>query len=505
MPNKNIVLIMTDNQQASTLACYGNPETYTPHTDQLSRQGVTFDNAFCPNAFCSPCRASVLTGLLPSQHGVHSWIDDRKSDQWPVGWHALNGLQTLPQLLKRAGYRTALVGKYHLGDPKTNMPGFDHWVTLEDGHVRSFYRNRIFDNGQSYLHEGNSVDFFTEKSQQFIDSQAGSDQPFFLFVPYPAPYGHWPATKEEDRCRHSERYDDCPMDSIPRHALSAAAVAGYDMRKANSGGGLDYSMLLRAPNDIDTLRNYYTQISMVDDGVGALMKTLDDHQLADDTLFIFTADHGLSVGQHGFWGHGCGTFPSNMHRAAHSVPLIIRDGKTANAGVRRSAMVSNMDIFSTIVDIAQLETDALINASPSGIHSIPSRSLVALLDDSSVANWEDDIIFSEQEETRVCRTEKWAYFQRFSESNSYPIEDELFDIELDPEETINLADDPAFAEIKSLLKERMTTFFAQHVNAQADLWSGGAPIQNTERLAFWQDVWGEQWSPVYSYDEKDAG
>ena len=495
MPNKNIVLIMTDNQQATTLACYGNTETYTPNADKLAQQGVIFDNAFCPNAFCSPCRASVLTGMLPSQHGVHSWIDDRKADQWPVGWHALNGLRTLPQLLKQAGYKTALTGKYHLGDPKTSMPGFDYWVTLEDGHVRSFYRNRIFDNGNSYHHEGNSVDFFTGKAQEFIVEQATAKQPFFLFVPYPAPYGHWPATREADRCRHSERYDDCPMHTIPRCALSAEAVAGYDMRKANSGGGLDYSMLMRAPNDMTTLRNYYAQISMVDDGVGALMDTLDQHNLADDTLFIFTADHGLSVGQHGFWGHGSGTFPSNMHRAAHSVPLIIRDGASDSAGARRSAMVSNMDVFSTIVEAAQIDND------DDSSNELPSRSLVSLLRDATANDWQDDVVFSEQEETRVCRTEKWAYFQRFDGSNSYPIGDELYDIELDPEEAVNLADDPAFADIKALLKKRMTDFFSQHVKEQADLWRGGVPLQNTERLAFWKDVWGEQWAPVYAYDD----
>ena len=72
----NIILIFTDNQQASTLGCYGNSEIHTPHLDGLSEHGVTFDNAFCPNGFCSPCRASVLTGKLPSQHGVHAWLDD---------------------------------------------------------------------------------------------------------------------------------------------------------------------------------------------------------------------------------------------------------------------------------------------------------------------------------------------------------------------------------------------------------------------------------------------
>ena len=108
----NIIVIFTDNQQASTLGCYGNDEIHTPNLDKLASQGIKFDNAFCPNAFCSPCRASLLTGMLPSQHGVHSWIDDRNMPDWPAGWHALNGMRTLPTLMQEDGYTTALVGKY---------------------------------------------------------------------------------------------------------------------------------------------------------------------------------------------------------------------------------------------------------------------------------------------------------------------------------------------------------------------------------------------------------
>ncbi len=183
----NIVLIFTDNQQAATLACYGNSEVHTPNLDRLAEQGMVFDNAFCPNAFCSPCRASVLTGLLPSQHGVHSWIDDRNMNEWPIDWHALNGLRTLPATLQSAGYKTALSGKYHLGEPTKSMDGFDYWCTMADGHVRSFYRNRITENGKTYDHEGHTVDFFTEKGVRFMEEQVAADQPFFLYLPYPAP------------------------------------------------------------------------------------------------------------------------------------------------------------------------------------------------------------------------------------------------------------------------------------------------------------------------------
>ena len=487
----NIILIFTDNQQAETLGCYGNREIHTPHLDALSAGGVTFDNAFCPNAFCSPCRASVLTGMLPSQHGVHAWLDDRRSHEWPDGWHALEGLQTLPTRLKDEGYSTALVGKYHLGESHTAAAGFDHWVTLKDGHVRSFYNNQIFDNGDTNTQEGHSVDFFTDKAKDFIGAQAKSDDPFFLFLPYPAPYGHWPATKEAVDCRHTERYKDCPMDSIPRRGLSKAAVDGFLNNRAWSSKEMDLSMLMRAPNDLATMRNYYAQISMVDDGVGAIMQSLEEHGIAEDTLLIFTTDHGLSVGHHGFWGHGGACFPSNLHRAAHSIPLIARQKGQTGEGLRSNTMVSNMDLFATILAHAGADT-------PDGL---PSRDLSPLFTGDAPLDWGDDVVFSEQEETRVVRTSKWALFKRFDHPNNDGIGDELYDVEVDPSETENLSGDPAFADVEKTLGDMMTAFFAKHADAKSDPWQGGVPLQNSIRQPFWRGIWGEDWAPVYRYED----
>ena len=89
--------------------------------------------------------------------------------------------------------------------PTSPAEGFDEWVTLEDGHVRSFYRNKIFDNGKVYDQPGHSVDFFTDKGVDFIEAQSATNTPFFLYLPLPAPYGHWPATKESDENRHTAR------------------------------------------------------------------------------------------------------------------------------------------------------------------------------------------------------------------------------------------------------------------------------------------------------------
>lgn len=489
----NVVLIFTDNQQASTLACYGNSEVHTPNLDRLASQGMKFDNAYCPNAFCSPCRASVLTGTLPSRHGVHSWIDDRNMQNWPAGWHALNGMQTLPSQLQAEGYTTALIGKYHLGEPTTPADGFDHWVTLEDGHVRSFYRNRIFDNGEVYEQPGHSVDFFTDKAKAFMQQQVDADNPFFLFLPYPAPYGHWPATKETDENRHTARYADCPMQSVTREALSKKAVEGFLMNHAESTSDLDFSMLMRAPNDLPTLRNYYSQISMVDDGVGEIMASLEALGIEDDTLLIFTTDHGLSVGQHGFWGHGGSSFPSNLHQAAHSIPLIVRQKGVVPAAEVSNLMVSNMDLYTTILDHSGI-------ALPDGDNEVPSRNLMPVLKGDMPADWGDDAVYSEQEETRVVRTQKWAFFKRFDGPGNRGIGDELYDVENDPGETVNLSGLAAHAETEAELNAMLTEFFLRHARSEADLWAGGTPIQNSMRMSFWREVWGEEWAPVYQYE-----
>ncbi|MFT5115584.1 MAG: arylsulfatase A-like enzyme [Parasphingorhabdus sp.] len=227
---------------------------------------------------------------------------------------------------------------------------------MEDGHVRSFYHNRIFDNGSVYQHDGPSVEFFTDKAMDFI--RGADDQPFFAYLPYPSPYGHWPATAEEGEHPFSHLYDDCPIDSVPRVGLSPEAVRGYDLIKSKSGKGLDFSMMLRAPNDLRTLRNYYAQVTLIDHCVGQLVGLLEDKEQIDNTLFIFTADHGLSLGHHGFWGHGGASFPSNLHYATHSIPLIYSHRGNIKPGRVSDLHTSNLDIFATVLEYLDIEHES---------------------------------------------------------------------------------------------------------------------------------------------------
>ncbi len=485
----NVVLIFSDNHPAGMMGCSGNAEIHTPNLDRLAAGAVRFANAFCPNAMCSPCRASVLTGLMPSQHGIHTWLDDDKVADWPENWNAIEEFDTLPERLARLGYDTALIGKYHLGIADAPQNGFHEWVTLQIGHVLSFYDNDMIDNGERYRYPGHSVDFFTEKALDYIARRgAARTEPFFLFLTYPAPYGHWPSIQGEPTNRFADSYRGMPMHSVPREGISKNLIDWMFVRhdKMPDDAPGFYRDVARIPNDLPTLRNYYSQMSMVDDGVGQIMGALEREGFSDDTLVIYTSDHGMSLGQHGFWGHGEDTWPSNTHREANHIPLIVRPpAGEARVHVER-ALVGTTDIFATILDYAGAEAPATAESN--------ARSMRALLAEAPT-EWED-AVFMEQEETRAIRTGKWMLMRRFAPT-AYGFADELYSFEVDPDERNNLIDDPACAAVVAELSARIDSFFSYYANPKWDLWRGGTVKSNSTRPFLWKEAWGEDWAPTY--------
>lgn len=214
------------------LGCAGNKEIHTPNLDQLAQQGVRFSEAYCPNAMCSPCRASVLTGLMPSQHGVHTWLDDSTIPDWPKNWNALQEFATLPDILAQAGYDTALMGKYHLGIVDEPQNSFKDWVTLQVGHVQSFYDNKMIINDERITYPEHSVDFFSDQAADYISQRdKNTENPFFMFLTYPAPYGHWPSIKGEAINEFAKLYEETPFDSVPREGISKELIDWLLVRK----------------------------------------------------------------------------------------------------------------------------------------------------------------------------------------------------------------------------------------------------------------------------------
>jgi arylsulfatase A-like enzyme len=484
----NIIFIMIDNHYAKLLGTYGNEEIHTPHLDRMADQGIKFNNAFCTNGMCSPTRSSFLTGLMPSQHGVHSWLDDRIMDRWPENWCAIREFTTLSEILKEKGYKTALIGKWHMGMPFKPQAGFDYWVTFPDGHTRSFYNNTMIENGKEYKYPGHSVDYFSEKAVEYIKAHdPESDSPYFMFLTYNAPYGHWPALKGPAKNRFARLYEKTEMKLVPREGISQKAIDYYNLKKNMSGEGVDYGTLCKLPNDLTTMRNFYSQMSMVDDGVGQVMAALKQNGQDKDTLIFYTADHGFSLGQHGFWGHSEATWPSNTHNVAFNIPLIVRHTDHIAPLQESNLLVSQVDYAATILDYVGLGDFEIPNS--------PGNSLAPLLKGERLGEW-SDAVFMEQEETRAIRTRKWLYMKRYEGSKTYRFEDEMYDLVNDPGEYQNLIADPEYVDVAKELRDRIDAFFEKYSDQKYDLWKGGTAKGNSDRPWLWKDVWGKNWESV---------
>ena len=474
----NILLIMSDNQSAGTLGCYGNQEIRTPHLDRLATGGVRFNQAFCVNAMCSPCRASVLTGLMPSQHGIHNWLMNQRMAQWPAGSSAISEFPNLPTLLQEAGYNTALIGKWHLGPVGDNVPGFNHAVAMPHGHTVDFYDNQVMHGSEMRRVREHSVEHFTRETTAFLESQANADQPFFAFVPLNGPYGHWPAIQGRAANPFASWYDDCPMDSVPREGLDSRVLDRFAQRVQSSGGEVldQYRGPMLLPNDVDSLKNYYSQISLIDDAVGQMQAALTASGMGDNTLIIYTADHGFSLGHNGVWGHGQASWPSSLHRASTHIPLIVGgDVAGLSQGSVADGLISQIDLFPTLLSLAGV-------AHPGGRISDARDFSAVLTDPAKVVR---DHVLIEQEETRALRSSDWLLEACYQGHADYDLPNRLFDLRADPEERFNVAHDhpEQFTNQRQALAQAFDALLGQ--DRRFDLWSGGRSKSHLGHEPLW--------------------
>ena len=166
----NVVFVMTDNQGAWSLGCYGNPDIRTPNIDGIAADGMRFKDAYCVNSVCSPSRATFFTGLLPSQHGVHCYLGGEKPDAQvgPQAYNTMREFTNLPQVMVDAGYRCGLAGKWHLGDSLNPVDGFDYWFTKPKGHTSTFFGDDAIWQGKIYQESGYFTDKITEHALNFM-------------------------------------------------------------------------------------------------------------------------------------------------------------------------------------------------------------------------------------------------------------------------------------------------------------------------------------------------
>jgi arylsulfatase A-like enzyme len=451
----NIVLFLTDDHGAWALRCAGNGEVRTPNLDRLASRGVRFTDAITPCPVCSPARACVMTGRTPSQHGVHDYLAQEHPDVRDRDW--LGDEATLAELLRDAGYWTALSGKWHVGYPWTPPPGFDRAMSAASQYPHNGDLEFHLD-GERITRTGNRSTAVTDQAVAFLE-QRDPNKPFFLNVGLTAT--HSPYEDEKHDPALVESYRDATFADIPRDPPHP-----WHKNEGLAGGDLD---------DEDAItrrfRGYYAAVTEIDREVGRLLDYLDEHGLSDDTLVIYTGDHGCALGHQGFWGKGNSTRPLNMYEISLRIPLIARWPNRAgwHEGHLRDTPVDQYDLFQTLLDAAGV-------APPIG-RDYPGFSFLDPAWQRSTPR------FGEYGDLRMIRTDRHKLVWRFPDGPH-----ELFDLVDDPRETRNLAGDPNHAPLQARLTAQLNAWYRMHqtpantglrvkemnvFNARAEAWRDG--------------------------------
>ena len=350
----NVLLIMADQLAASWLPAYGHAVAQAPNLTALAREGVTFDAAYCPSPLCAPSRASLLTGLLPSRTGVHDNAAEMRAS-----------LPTVTHRLRAAGYATALAGKMHFVGPD-QLHGFEERLTPDvypagldwtpDWRLPLTERLPWYHTMDSVQHPGVSaaamqVDYDDEVSFHavralFDHARRRRGDPFFLVASFTNPHDPW-----ELPARWWERYDPAAID-LPAVPAIPFEEADPHSRRLREMSGIDDAALTDA--QIRRARHaYLAAISYVDDRIGQVLLALRESGLEDDTIVVFTADHGEMLGERGLW------FKMAFFEHAARVPLVVRVPRgLARAGARVADPVSLLDLAPTLIDLAGLDAPA---------------------------------------------------------------------------------------------------------------------------------------------------
>lgn len=432
--NRNIILVMNDDLAHWALGCYGNAEIYTPTLDYLAETGVQMNNAFTPTPVCSPARACCLTGRLASQHGIHDYLVASEPAIHRRQW--LQDEVTLAQLLSGANYQTAHCGKWHMGNDDTPHDGFDYWFSgVGDYPVEHGGDHRFSVNGDIQTLPGHRTQVITDKAIEFLHQRVEHKQ-FFLHIGYFGTHNPWHGHPERLVSQYrNNRFDD--MMGQP----------AYPFGKQN----LESTLPTRL-NPQEALAQYFASASHIDESIGRLIDELEALNLRDNTLFIFTSDHGLCCGHHGLWGKGNATLPLNMLEESIRIPMIFNQPDYLFGHQRRSEFVDHLDLFQTIIDYAGV-TDNLRDD-----RNYAGRSFLSLLDNSRALSGWRHMQCGEYGNVRMIRTQRYKLIRRYYDNAPC----EFFDLESDPHEMINRFDDPYVQQHIEQLTVAMEAYFEQY-------------------------------------------
>ena len=454
--NPNVILILTDDQGIWAAGCYGNPEIRTPHIDRLAATGVRFENFFCTSPVCSPSRATLLTGRIPSRHGVHDWI--RGGNIPPDAALYLEGQTTYTDVMAQHGYVCGISGKWHLGASQLAQHGFSHWFVHQRG--GGPYNNApMVRDGKLVDEPGYVTHAITDDALQFIEAQAqargplrgpfaplrasAQGKPFYLSVHYTAPHSPWTGHPQDI----VDSYDDCPFQSCPQEPRHPWAQPFVDEHLGNR----------------ESLKGYFAAVTAMDADVGRILDRLEALGLRRNTLVVFSSDNGYSCGHHGFWGKGNGTFPLNMYENSVKVPLLFSQPGRLPEGRVTSALASGYDLAPALLEYLNLPAQ---ETAPIEGDGLPGRSFLPVLSGASEVGRDSVVVsdaYAEYGPTRMLRTREWKYVHRYPYGPN-----ELYDLTSDPDERQNLAGEPGQAHRIREMRQQLAEWFARYADPAMD-------------------------------------
>lgn len=458
----NILFIFTDDHALNALSAYGGPLAKlapTPHLDRIAKEGMLFRHCLVSNSICAPSRAVILTGKHSHLNGQRTNKDTFDGSQ-----------QTVSKLLQRAGYQTAIVGKWHL---KSTPTGFHHFEVLKG--QGQYYNPLLFTNGEMVKHTGYTTDIITDQALKWID-QRDQNKPFFLMAQHKAPHGRW-----EPALRHLKTFEDIQIPEPPTlfddYSGRSEAPANHKMGIAEHIGPnrlmLRYSSkftpeqykifdghfrpLNEAMQKLDLkgkkltrwnyqryIKNYLRCVKAVDENIGRMLDYLDENGLSKNTVVIYSSDQGFWLGEHG-WFDKRWMYEESLH-----TPLLVRWTGRTKPGSTNTDLVSNLDFAQTFLDIAGAPQPK----------DMQGRSLLPILHGKTPEDWRKTHYYHYYEAgghgvpIHFGVTDGRYKLIRFPDEklNTW----EFFDLKVDPQEMKSRLNAPKYSKIIAGLKKELT-------------------------------------------------
>ena len=487
----NILFIMADDHAAKAISNYGCGLNHTPNIDRIGREGVRFDHCYVTNSICTPSRAAILTGTYNHVNCVKT-LDTHMDNKFP----------NVAKHLQTGGYQTAIVGKWHLGEGKSHEPkGFDFWSVLPG--QGEYFDPFMIEMGKETEEFGYVTDIITSKCINWLDSR-DENKPFFLMCHHKAPHREWEPHPKNRNLFNEDIVVPETFDDDYKNRAKAAAEAKMrvkdDMKYADLGlvqpeGGSEIGERVRPemshrkipnPDDVSELRlidkdtgqvytfktkqelgqfkyqryikRYLRTIASIDESVGELLDYLDDSNLAENTLVIYTSDQGFFLGEHGWFDKRF------MYEESLQMPFLARFPKQISGGQINESLACNIDFAPTFLDVADLKIPTYMQGS----------SLLPLMIGTVPKNWQK-IVYHRYWMHRDpdhnayshygIRDKRYKLIYWYNEGYELPgtnhggedREWELFDCQEDPLELFNVYSDPKYRNVVQQMKLALTT------------------------------------------------